>query len=123
MKSIVPTTGDRCAGSATNGVAYGTFSAQVYSREDESAVRPAAQSRPPSRSIHSTCSAISSRVATAGVLLVWNLAELLMAAGSDSEPGRYRPLAAIAAARSSAAGDIRAIHSPPSDPKHFCGAK
>ena len=28
-KSIVPTTWDRWAGSATNGVAYGTFSAQV----------------------------------------------------------------------------------------------
>src|SRR4029077_5644684 len=36
-KSMVPTTWERCAGSVTNGVAYGTFSAQVYRRDDESA--------------------------------------------------------------------------------------
>ena len=35
----------------------------------------------------------------------------------------YRPLAAISCTRSSAAGDISAIHRPPSEPKHFCGAK
>ncbi len=38
------------------------------SREDESAVRPTAQSRPPWASIQSSCSASSSRVATDGVL-------------------------------------------------------
>ena len=46
-----------------------------------------------------------------------------MATGSERNSGMYRPLAAICAVRSSAAGDISASHSPPSDPKHFCGAK
>ena len=46
-KSIVPTTCERAAGSATNGVAYVDASAQPYSRADESAVRATAQSRPP----------------------------------------------------------------------------
>jgi hypothetical protein len=43
--------------------------------------------------------------------------------GSEKNPGMYRPLAAMRAARSSAAGDISASHSPPSEPNHFCGAK
>src|SRR5262245_31823389 len=67
-KSIVPTTWDLWAGSATNGAAYGTFSAQVYRREDESAVGATAQSRPPAAIIQATCSASSSNVATDGVL-------------------------------------------------------
>ena len=67
-KSIVPTTCERCAGSATNGVANGDFSAQAYSRDDESAVRAVVQSSPPWASIQSTCSASRNRVATAGVL-------------------------------------------------------
>src|ERR1700745_3782273 len=94
-KSIVPTTGDRWAGSATNGVAYGDFSAHVYRREDESAVRAMAQASPPWPSIHSTCSASSSRVATDGVLEVCSLAELSMASESERKPGMYRPLAGI----------------------------
>ena len=84
---MVPTTWERCAGSATNGVAYGDFSAQVYSREEESAVRSTAQSRPPWPSIHSTWSASSSRVATDGVLYVCCLAELSMATGSEKNSG------------------------------------
>jgi hypothetical protein len=35
----------------------------------------------------------------------------------------YRPDALICAARSMAAGDSSAIHSPPSEPNAFCGAK
>src|SRR6516225_1357938 len=86
-KSIVPTTCERWAGSATNGVAYGDFSAHVYRRDDESAVRAVVQARPPWASIHATCSASSSKVATDGVLEVWFLAELSMARGSDRKPG------------------------------------
>src|SRR5437773_10106974 len=51
-KSIVPTTCDRWAGSATNGVAYGDFSAHVYRRDDDSAVRAVVQARPPWPSLH-----------------------------------------------------------------------
>ena len=40
---MVPTTWLRYAGSATNGVAYSLFSAQVYSRELLSAVRELGQ--------------------------------------------------------------------------------
>ena len=39
------------------------------------------------------------------------------------EAGTQRPVAAMAAIRSWAAGESRATHSPPSEPKHFCGAK
>ena len=35
----------------------------------------------------------------------------------------WRPLSLSAVARSSAAGDISATKSPPSEAKHFCGAK
>ena len=35
----------------------------------------------------------------------------------------YRPDALISSARSIAAGDMSAIHRPPSEAKHFCGAK
>ncbi len=35
----------------------------------------------------------------------------------------YRPDSLISVARASAAGDISATQSPPSEPKHFCGAK
>ena len=44
---MVPTTCERSAGSATNGVANVGLSAHEYSRCDESAVRLTAQSRPP----------------------------------------------------------------------------
>ena len=47
LKSMVPTTCERCAGSATNGVVNDVASAQEYSRDAESAVRLVAQSRPP----------------------------------------------------------------------------
>src|SRR5689334_17016044 len=52
-KSTVPTTGERLAGSATNGVAYGEDSAHAYSRDDESVVRLTHQSSPPWVSIQS----------------------------------------------------------------------
>ena len=35
----------------------------------------------------------------------------------------YRPDSLISTARASAAGESSAIHSPPSEPKFFCGAK
>ena len=74
--------------------------------------------------IQSICSASSKSVATAGVLYVWSLGELSIAVARSRDGGIQRPdLAAISATRSSAAGDISAIQSPPSEAKHFCGAK
>ena len=67
-KSMVPTTLDRSAGSVTNGVATGLRSAQPYRIDALSAVRLAAQLRPPWASIHSVCSAARKTVASAGVL-------------------------------------------------------
>src|SRR5438270_412016 len=50
-KSTVPTTSERLAGSVTKGVAYGEASAQEYSREDESVVRPAHRDHHPGRGL------------------------------------------------------------------------
>ena len=68
-KSIVPTTRDRLAGSATNGVVYSVASAQPYRCSEDSRVRATQNpSRPPLAFIQSSCSASSHSVATAGVL-------------------------------------------------------
>ena len=48
---------------------------------------------------------------------------LSIAIGSDRNSGTQRPAAAMASTRASAAGDMIAIHSPPSLAKFFCGAK
>ncbi len=47
VKSIVPTTRDRFAGSVTNGVANSDFSAHSYSRVDDAVVRATQKSSPP----------------------------------------------------------------------------
>ena len=75
-KSIVTTTGDRSAGSVTNGVANDAVSAHVYSAEEDSAVRALAQDRPPLSRIHASWSSSSSRVLSAGVFSVWFSREL-----------------------------------------------
>ncbi len=62
-------------------------------------------------------------VAIAGVLRVWSLSELSIATARLRVSGIQRSVAAISAVRSSAAGDSSANHSPPSEPKLFCGAK
>ena len=122
-KSIVPTTLDRAAGSATNGDANSAASAHRYRRAAESAQRPVVHSRPPLPSIQSSCSASRNSVAMAGVLYVWSLSEFSSAVGSDRNSGTQRPLAPISATRSSATGLISASHSPPSEANDFCGAK
>ena len=86
-------------------------------------VRATAQSRPPLDRSQSSWSASSHSVATAGVLYVWSLAELSTAVARSSDGGIHRPDEAIDRTRSSAAGESSAIHSPPSEPKFFCGAK
>src|SRR5690349_18888735 len=91
VKSIVPTTLDRCAGSATYGVAKDDASAQEYSRAAESADRLVVQARPPFSSIQSIWSAIRKSVAMAGVLYVWSLSEFSSAVGSDRNSGTQRP--------------------------------
>ena len=73
----MPTTAERCSASVTNGVAKSDFSAQPYSfAADESALRPVAQARPPAGQHQSSCSAIITSVAMAGVLYVWSSREL-----------------------------------------------
>ena len=46
-----------------------------------------------------------------------------MAIFKSKNAGTYRSLTESRSTRSSAAGDIAASQRPPSDPKHFCGAK
>ena len=67
-KSIVPTTSERFAGSATNGVVYEVRSAQPYRCSEDARVRATHQSRPPPSSIQPIWSASRNSVATAGVL-------------------------------------------------------
>src|SRR5688500_3335313 len=69
-KSIVPTTGLRSSGLATNGCAYDDASAQPYSVCAERSHRDAVHSSPPFSSIHSTWFAKRNSVANAGVLYV-----------------------------------------------------
>jgi hypothetical protein len=73
--------------------------------------------------IHSIWSASRISVASAGVLYVWSLSELSSAVVSDRNSGIQRSVAPISAIRSCAAGLVSASHRPPSDAKHFCGAK
>ena len=81
------------------------------------------QSSPPRSSIHSTWSASSSSVATAGVLYVWSLREFSSAVAIERNSGIQRSEAAISSTRATAAGLSSASHSPPSAAKLFCGAK
>jgi hypothetical protein len=62
-------------------------------------------------------------VASAGVLYVCSSREFSMAVTRSRKDGMYRPDSLISVARAIAAGDMMAIHSPPSEPKPFCGAK
>ena len=67
-KSIVPTTSDRSSTRLTNGWVYSVFSAQSYSRREDSVLRATAPESPPRPSIQSIWSASRNSVATAGVL-------------------------------------------------------
>ena len=86
-------------------------------------MRPAAKVSPPWPFSQQIWSCIRNRVAIAGVFRVWFCRELVIAVGRLRVSGIQRPEAAIRSVRSSAAGDISASHSPPSEPKLFCGAK
>jgi hypothetical protein len=66
-RSMVPTTADRLAGSATNGVAYDDASAQPYSVAADCSDRLAAHSRPPLPLNHRSCWSSRKIVASAGV--------------------------------------------------------
>src|SRR5690242_14757217 len=90
LKSIVPTTADRFAGSATKGVAYEDFSAQPYKIDEDSLVRETHQSRPPRLFIHSTWSASRNSVASAGVLYVWSSRLLSSAMPKSYDAGTHR---------------------------------
>ena len=65
VKSIVPTTSERAAGSATNGEVYAVASAHSYSRLELSVVRFTAQSSPPDSLIQPIWLASRARVETA----------------------------------------------------------
>ncbi len=65
---MVPTTSERLAGSATNGVVSARFSAQLYRAEELAVVRSTMPARPPFSFIHLTWFSSMSRVPTAGVL-------------------------------------------------------
>jgi hypothetical protein len=86
-------------------------------------VRETHQSSPPLASIHSIWSASMSSVATAGVLYVWSLREFSSAVVIDRNSGIHRSVAASSSTRAIAAGLSSASHSPPSEAKHFWGAK
>ncbi|GMA95912.1 hypothetical protein GCM10025881_27360 [Pseudolysinimonas kribbensis] len=86
-------------------------------------MRASAQARAPFAAIQSSWPSISSRVAIAGVLSVWFRRELSRAFLRLRNSGIQRPDAAIRSIRSTAAGETRANHSPPSLAKFFCGAK
>ena len=62
-------------------------------------------------------------MAKAGVLYVWSSRALSRAIDRSSEAGVHRPEALIDPTRSTAAGERRATHNPPSAAKTFCGAK
>ena len=68
MKSIVPTTSERAAGSATKGEAYAVVSAHSYSRLELSVVRFTAHSSPPWSLIQLIWLDSRASVETAGVL-------------------------------------------------------
>src|SRR6185437_5212737 len=91
VKSMVPMTWERLAGSVTNGVAYFDSSAHAYRRVEESFVRAVDQARPPWPLIHFSCSLRRKRVDRAGVLYVWFLRELSIAVGSEKNSGMWRP--------------------------------
>ena len=86
-KSIVPTTSERLAGSATKGVVYSAPSAQPYRCPEDSRVRATHPSSPPPSSIQRIWSASRNRVATAGVLYVWSLSEFSSAVSERQERG------------------------------------
>ena len=89
-KSIVTTTGERSAGSATKGVATSDASAQSYSAPDDSRVRASAQARPPLPRIHCSCSSSRNSVVSAGVFSVWLRRELSSAFFRLRNSGMYR---------------------------------
>ena len=86
-RSIVPTTADRFAGSATNGVAHSRASAHEYSVAADVRLRSTHQSSPPLSSIQRIWSSIRISVATAGVLYVWSERLLVSAMPRSSEAG------------------------------------
>src|SRR6478735_9871331 len=114
---------ERSSGFVTYGVVYDVRSAHEYRIDDDSAVRLTHHFRPPFALNQSICSAIRKIVASAGVLYVWSRREFSIAVMRSYEAGIQRPEALISSARAIAAGDIRANQMPPSDAKHFCGAK
>ena len=85
--------------------------------------RPAENSSPPFSLIQLTCSVARNSVARAGVLYVWSLRELSSAIPRSKNAGTQRSLAAMRSMRSIARGEQAASQSPPSEARHFCGAK
>ena len=62
-------------------------------------------------------------MASDGVFRVWSSREFSRAVARSSDWGIQRPEAPMRPMRSSAAGEQHASHSPPSEARHFWGAK
>src|SRR5690625_5762867 len=118
--SIVATTGERWAG-ATHGRAKLVLSAHSYTTAELSAARAAAKANPPDSIIHRSWECMSTRVEIEGVLRGWFCREVASAIDSDSDAGVHRQ--ARPSRRAIAAGETKASHSPPSDPRAFWGEK
>ena len=120
-KSIVPMTCERLAGSVTYGVAYDVLGPAVERVRGRRGARPpfeAALAVDPVQLLGHQEEGGDGR----GVVRLV-LRELSIAVGRSKNSGTWRPLAGDPSARSRAGGDMIAIHRPPSEAKHFCGAK
>ena len=88
------------------------------------AVRAVVHSRPPSPSIHSTWFSQQEQGRHRGGVVGLVPDRVLQRHPQRQEVGDVPPAGGdLVQTRSAAAGDIRASHSPPSEPRPFCGAK
>src|SRR5258705_13517415 len=102
--SIVPMTGERSSGLATNGDANDDASAHPYKIDDDFSLRLAAHDNPPLLSIQSIWSASMIIVATPGVFSVWFERELSTHGFRSRIAGIHRPDALIRSMPSIAGG-------------------
>ena len=86
-------------------------------------MRSTHQSRPPFALNQSICSAIRKIVASDRRVVGLVLGASSRSRSQVEDAGIQRPQALISSARAIAAGDMSANQSPPSEAKHFCGAK
>ena len=123
-KSMVATTFERNAGSATNGRATAHRSAQPYRIPADSAVRLVAHARPPwARSHFHLLRREEDGGESRGVVGLRPSGSSRSRSPGFRNAGTYRPDSLISYARAIAAGESTASHNPPSAASAFCGAK